>query len=79
VLRLAQAAVILERRGERPIVLLDDLFSELDAQTAGGVRAVLSDRYQSFITTPRPEDVPSDPGGAAVFAVEDGAFSDAPR
>jgi len=77
VLKLAQAAVILERRGERPIVLLDDLFSELDAQTAEGVRAVLSDRYQSFITTPRPEDVPPDRGGGAWFTVEDGAFSGA--
>lgn len=79
VLRLAQAAVILERRGERPVVLLDDLFSELDAQTADGVRSVLSDRYQSFITTPRPEDVPPDRGGGAWFAVDDGVFEEGRR
>lgn len=75
VMRLAQAAAILERRGERPVVLLDDLFSELDAQTADGVRSVLSDRYQSFITTPRPCDVPPDRGGGAWFTVEEGAFA----
>ncbi|MDD3642989.1 MAG: DNA replication/repair protein RecF [Candidatus Krumholzibacteria bacterium] len=74
-LRLAQAAVILERRGERPIVLLDDLFSELDAQVADGVRAVLSDRYQSFITSPRPEDVPAGRGGGSWLTVKAGVFS----
>lgn len=74
VLRMAQAAAILHRRGERPIVLLDDLFSELDARTADGVRGTLTDRYQSFVTTPRPEDVPGDLGGGAWFRVENGGI-----
>lgn len=56
VLKLAQAWAIMERRAERPIVLLDDIFSELDDETARRVKGLLSDRYQSFITTPRTED-----------------------
>jgi hypothetical protein len=35
---------------------------------------MLSDRYQSFITSPRGEDFPADMGGAARFEVEEGVF-----
>jgi DNA replication and repair protein RecF len=56
ILKLAQAWAIMDRRAERPIVLLDDIFSELDGPTAGRVNELLTSRYQSFITTPREED-----------------------
>lgn len=55
-LKLAQAWAIMERRAERPVVLLDDIFSELDGETGERVRGLLTDRYQSFITTPRGDD-----------------------
>jgi len=74
VLKLAQADVIMSRRGERPVVLLDDIFSELDAEVVSGVRKMLSDRYQSFITSPRGEDFPGDIPGAASYEVENGVF-----
>jgi DNA replication and repair protein RecF len=74
VLKLAQADVIMSRRGERPVVLLDDIFSELDPGVAAGVRKMLSDRYQSFITSPREEDFPGDIPGAARLDVEKGVF-----
>lgn len=74
VLKLAQADVIMSMRGERPVVLLDDIFSELDPEVVSGVREMLSDRYQSFITSPRGEDFPADMGGAARFEVEEGVF-----
>jgi DNA replication and repair protein RecF len=56
ILKLAQAWAIMERRAERPVVLLDDIFSELDAETGERVSGLLTDRYQSFITTPRSDD-----------------------
>ena len=56
ILKLAQAWAIMERRAERPVVLLDDIFSELDAETGERVSGLLTDRYQSFITTPRTDD-----------------------
>lgn len=56
ILKLAQAWAIMERRAERPVVLLDDIFSELDGETGERVSALLTDRYQSFITTPRIND-----------------------
>lgn len=75
VLKLAQALTILERRGEKPVVILDDIFSELDRQTAQRVREHLTDSYQSFITTPRPEEFGELPASAARFVVESGTFS----
>ena len=74
VLKLAQADVIMSRRGERPVVLLDDIFSELDPGVVSGVRKMLSDRYQSFITSPREEDFTGDIPGASRHVVENGVF-----
>ena len=73
VLKLAQAWAIMERRAERPIVLLADIFSELDDETARSVNGLLSDRYQSFITTPRTEDFID--VEAFRFAVEEGVVT----
>ena len=73
ILKLAQAWAIMERRAERPIVLLDDIFSELDDETARRVNSLLSDRYQSFITTPRTEDIID--VEAARFSVEGGVVT----
>jgi len=74
-LKLAQALTILDRRGERPVVLLDDIFSELDGRTAARVREHLTDSYQSFITTPRPEELGRLPAEASRFVVEGGVVS----
>lgn len=75
VLKLAQADVIMSRRGERPVVLLDDIFSELDADVARGIRDMLSDGYQSFITSPRADDFPGGLRGASAYVVERGVFT----
>lgn len=74
VLKLAQALTIMDKRGERPVVLLDDIFSELDRDTVGRVREHLTESYQSFITTPRPDELGLKPAGAAFFRVERGEF-----
>jgi len=75
VLKLAQAATIMERRGERPVVLLDDIFSELDGETSRRARDLLSDRYQSFITSPRIGRFGDALEGASFFVVESGSFT----
>jgi recombinational DNA repair ATPase RecF len=63
----------MDRRAERPIVLLDDIFSELDDDTAGRLNGLLSDRYQSFITTPRADAFIE--VEAARFDVRNGVFT----
>lgn len=75
VLKLAQAATILEKRGERPIVFLDDVFSELDGETAARVRERLSAGCQSFLATPRLEEIGVPGPEKAVFRVEGGAVA----
>ena len=74
-MKLSQAVVIMQRRGEKPVVLLDDIFSELDTEISGKVRELISDRYQSFITSPKDEAFSGLPAGSAVFSVENGSFS----
>ncbi|HSG26842.1 MAG TPA: DNA replication and repair protein RecF, partial [Candidatus Krumholzibacterium sp.] len=75
VMKLAQAAVIMEGRAERPVVLLDDIFSELDSVTAEMVRSHLTDRYQSFITSPVGIPAPAEGAGSALIEVSGGVFS----
>lgn len=49
-LKLVEASVMEGVRGERPILLLDDVFSELDGSRRKNLTKHLGD-YQSFITT----------------------------
>lgn len=56
-LRLAAFDLILDQTGDVPVLLLDDVFSELDHDRTAGVVARLP-QAQVFITTARPEDVP---------------------
>lgn len=74
ILKLAQARAIMASRAERPIVLLDDIFSELDGGIAERVKGVLSDRYQSFVTSPRMDDFAGDRRDGACFKAEGGRF-----
>lgn len=55
-LRLAEIEVVAEARGVRPILLLDDVSSELDrARTAALFAALREERGQVILTTTRPE------------------------
>ena len=56
-----------ERSGEAPILLLDDVLSELDAERAGGFLAAVEGFEQAFLTT---TDVPRDLGAAATWSIE---------
>ncbi len=55
-LKLAQIAFMEERTGERPILLLDDIFSELDKTYIGHILEILPE-YQTIITTTHKEFV----------------------
>jgi DNA replication and repair protein RecF len=55
-LKLAELAAIREARGAHPILLLDDVSSELDPTRIGAVFGFLNaSSSQVFVTTTRPE------------------------
>jgi DNA replication and repair protein RecF len=56
-LKLGQAALIFERTKKRPVVLLDDIFSELDQQRTRALQSLLHHEHQLFIATARLDDV----------------------
>lgn len=56
-LRLAAHRAVTDRVGVAPVLLLDDVFSELDEQRAGRLAASLP-AAQTMISSARPEDVP---------------------
>lgn len=69
--KLAEIPYILEKLGQKPICLLDDVLSELDAERAGHLLDELSRTGQCFVTMtgleswPRERELP-----AAVFRVD---------
>jgi len=72
-LRLAEAGLMAERAGEEPILLLDDLASELDAGRRRRLLETLRSEAQVFLTTTRPGDFPREMGFAAAWTVQAGA------
>jgi DNA replication and repair protein RecF len=67
--KLAAHRAVAEVVGEQPVLLLDDVFSELDPVRAKALAAAIPDDAQTLITSARPEDVPV-PG--SVWQVGDG-------
>ena len=65
-LKVAEYDVMRARTGEAPILLLDDVLSELDAERAGGFLAAVEGFEQAFLTT---ADVPRDDRAAATWSV----------
>jgi DNA replication and repair protein RecF len=61
-LKLAAANLLEEASGMPPILILDDVFAELDPGRRERLGALVAGRGQAFIATPRREDLP--------FAVE---------
>lgn len=58
-LRLVEARTIRERRGTEPLMLMDDVFAELDAGRSERVLELMdsSDVGQVLVTAPKPSDV----------------------
>ncbi len=59
-LKLAEAQYLSEERGENPLLLLDDVLSELDPVRRNLVLNVVSKYEQSVITTSEIENIPED-------------------
>lgn len=57
-LRLAEHDLVADARRELPILLLDDVFSELDENRRRRVAEVVESGGQSFLTTTEPEALP---------------------
>jgi DNA replication and repair protein RecF len=71
-LRLAEAAVVERRIGTSPVLLLDDLLSELDRPTRERVLAWLAARGQVLFST---TDAAPGGGATAAWEVRDGAVA----
>jgi len=72
-LRLAEAQLLRKHRGEPPVLLLDDVLSEMDAARRTAVLSSLGDVQQLLITGTDWDRFPPDfLAHAARFAVEDG-------
>lgn len=72
-LKMAQAEFIGARRADQPIVVLDDVFAELDEARAGALWNVVCERHQTFLAVPRRSDAQLGHGDA-VFHVEAGVL-----
>jgi DNA replication and repair protein RecF len=68
-LKLAAHRAVADVTGESPVLLLDDVFSELDPERSAALAKTLPPDTQTMITSARPEDVPVD---GAVWRVGDG-------
>jgi DNA replication and repair protein RecF len=58
--------------GSPPVLLLDDVFSELDPERATALAKSLPESTQTLITSARPEDVPI---SGTVWRVADGGMA----
>jgi DNA replication and repair protein RecF len=65
-LKVAEYETMRSRAGDAPILLLDDVLSELDAERAGGFLAAVGSFEQAFLTT---TDLPARFGDAARFRI----------
>ncbi|HLP40717.1 MAG TPA: DNA replication/repair protein RecF [Fibrobacteria bacterium] len=57
-LKLASARLLESERGAGPILLLDDVFAELDEGRRGRIGELIRGKGQVFIANPRPADLP---------------------
>lgn len=57
-LKLASARLLEAKQGKAPILLLDDVFAELDEGRRGRIGDLIRGRGQVFIANPRPADLP---------------------
>ncbi|MEW6398674.1 MAG: DNA replication/repair protein RecF [Bacillota bacterium] len=74
--RLAQFALLRQRVGAEPVLLLDDVFAELDQRRQQSLTAGLPASTQVFLTCVAPDRLPSWPGRVAhYFRVAEGQVS----
>jgi DNA replication and repair protein RecF len=75
-LLLAQAELLRQRQGRRPILLIDDLAAELDAHSRerlfGAIQSLGAQSFLSFLET---SQIPANQGESTMFHVEHGRVS----
>ena len=71
-MKLAAHRAIAETISEVPVLLLDDVFSELDPERSDALAGALPGDTQTLITTARPEDVPM---SGETWSVTEGGLS----
>lgn len=73
---LARSDVLFGQRRLRPVLFLDDIFSELDRERARRLQEMSSREHQVFIATARPDDVAGwRPPGLRAWRVARGCFA----
>jgi DNA replication and repair protein RecF len=78
-LRLSEARFLRQRRGDSPVLLLDDVLSELDARRRAAVLAAMADYEQVIITaTDLDRFSPDFLARAALFRVTAGSVEPMP-
>lgn len=70
--KLAAHRAVAAAIGETPVLLLDDVFSELDPDRAASLATVLPEDTQTMITSARPEDIPLE---GTIWRVGDGVVA----
>lgn len=76
-LKFAEIDLIKERTGDNPVLLLDDVFSELDADRQKYLFDATG-KSQTFLTTTHKEFIEGLPTSHKVYAVREGAISSEP-
>jgi len=74
-LRLAGAEMLAATEGREPVLLLDDVFAELDGPRRERLAAILPRGRQSFLCSPRRADLPFSVD--RTFVLENGALKEA--
>jgi len=72
-LKLAELEFVKSEIGEYPVLLLDDVLSELDGFRREQLSLFIRDRIQTFVTTTDPADFSGLSGSCRVFRVSGGA------
>ncbi|MCL2114114.1 MAG: DNA replication/repair protein RecF [Streptococcaceae bacterium] len=76
-IKLAEIDLIFEETGEYPILLLDDVMSELDNHRQLNLIATALNKTQTFITTTTLDHLKNLPDGLSIFNVEKGEIKKA--
>lgn len=74
-LKVAEAEFIEEKTEERPVVLMDDVLSQLDRERGTRLMEMMSGRFQIVMTTPRKSDASRVPEDMKKWWVERGVLS----
>ena len=72
-LKLAEVHFLKARLGENPLLLLDDVLSELDLTRQRELLGLLDEQVQTIVTSTHTEDLPFKPG--QVMQVEEGSIT----